>query len=204
MRTSSAISRKAFLWKTPVTGTVFMFNVLELVYDHRSVISEIHRVLAQGGTAYIWSPFLINIHHHPNDYFRYSEKALEKIMHEAGFSECSIRPFGGLVVIIGTYCGQLVSFLPVLQDVVHALCLPLNALLSRLKKNNRTYWPAWIHGRSEEVINGRVLGRCRAGYRDSAVSAGSCAGSVPGAAGVAYEVGAYPQRNETEIVGKNR
>ena len=122
-------------------NTVFMFNLLVLIYDYKFLMSEVKRVLRPGGTMYIWSPFIHNISNHPVDYFRLSDNALYRILEEAGFSEVSIQPHGGLIAAIGTFLGQLLSFLPILQDTVHATCLPLNDLLSRMKKNNTVYWP---------------------------------------------------------------
>ncbi len=54
------------------------FNVLEHVYEVRSSILEIARVLKPGGTFYLFVPFLINVHSDPYDYHRYTAAASDE------------------------------------------------------------------------------------------------------------------------------
>ncbi len=95
---------------------VLMFNILEHVYNHKLIISEAYRVLKRGKTLIGFVPFLVNYHADPNDYFRYTHEALEKIFKEAGFSSVEIKPLG---------CGpfsinfnNLASFMPTIFNVI--------------------------------------------------------------------------------------
>ena len=61
---------------------VMCFNVLEHIYNYQNVIAETHRILKPGGIFVGSVPFLINYHADPNDYWRYTWQALEKIFVE--------------------------------------------------------------------------------------------------------------------------
>lgn len=73
---------------------VLMFNILEHVYNHKFIVSESFRVLKKDKTLIGFVPFLINYHADPNDYFRYTHEALDRIFKDAGFSEVFVKPLG--------------------------------------------------------------------------------------------------------------
>jgi len=66
---------------------VMCFNVLEHIYDHRNVVSEGYRILKPGGRFIGSVPFLAEVHLDPNDYFRYTYQALEKLFESEGFEK---------------------------------------------------------------------------------------------------------------------
>ena len=70
---------------------VFLFEVLEHLYNPREAIQEISRCLAPGGRAYITVPFLYPIHDAPHDYQRYTLHGLERELESAGFNDFSIN-----------------------------------------------------------------------------------------------------------------
>ncbi len=74
---------------------VLMFNILEHIYNHNFLAAEAFRVTKKGGQLLGFVPFLINYHPDPHDYFRYTSEALEKIFHQAGFSNIKIKAIGG-------------------------------------------------------------------------------------------------------------
>lgn len=73
---------------------ILCLNLLEHIFNFNNLSYEMHRVLKRGGTLIGFVPFLIRIHNDPNDYFRYSGQALEKVFREAGFLRVYIRPIG--------------------------------------------------------------------------------------------------------------
>lgn len=75
-------------------NAVLAINVLEHIYDYKNFLSESHRILASGGLIVIGVPFLIQVHPCPNDYWRYSNETLTKIMIEAGFKNIQIKSIG--------------------------------------------------------------------------------------------------------------
>ncbi len=66
--------------------TVTCFNTLEHIYNYQNVVSESYRILKSGGLFIGGTPFLVNFHPDPHDYFRYTDEAIEKIFVEAGFA----------------------------------------------------------------------------------------------------------------------
>ena len=64
-------------------GTVLCLNVLEHAWDFRRGAEEILRVTAPEGLALITSVFEFHIHAYPDDYWRFTPRALERLL--AGF-----------------------------------------------------------------------------------------------------------------------
>lgn len=73
---------------------VLLFNVLEHLYNHRLVLTEIKRVLKTNGQLIGVVPFLVSYHPDPHDYWRYTKETLQKIFTEIGFTNVQIRSFG--------------------------------------------------------------------------------------------------------------
>lgn len=73
---------------------VLAFNLLEHIYNYRHLLSEASRALKTGGRMLGFVPFMINYHPDPNDYFRYTREALQKIFTEVGFKEIKIKAIG--------------------------------------------------------------------------------------------------------------
>jgi SAM-dependent methyltransferase len=122
---------------------VMLLNVLEHIYEHRLLMSELRRVLKPGGKMYFYVPFFIVIHRHPHDYYRYTDEALERIMKEAGFAQADIIAHGGFFHTIGTFWDWLcrapmpfrwLSFLTTFSTV---LCDGLLEVLSKGKLRQR-------------------------------------------------------------------
>lgn len=73
---------------------VVMLNLLEHIYNYKFLMSEVRRMLKQGGAVFGFVPFLVNYHPNPHDYFRYTGEALQKIFSEAGFKTIEIKAVG--------------------------------------------------------------------------------------------------------------
>lgn len=61
-------------------------SVLEHVFYPRETIAEMYRVLRPGGCVQVQVPFLLQYHGYPDDYFRYTHSALQRLFEEAGFA----------------------------------------------------------------------------------------------------------------------
>jgi len=60
-------------------GTVLCLNVLEHAWDFRRGAAEILRVTAPGGVALVTAPFEFHIHAYPQDYWRFTPRAMERL-----------------------------------------------------------------------------------------------------------------------------
>jgi len=59
--------------------------LLEHVLDPFEVMSEINRVLEDGGFVWVWIPFMWSEHRYPIDYYRFSGSGLDYLFSKAGF-----------------------------------------------------------------------------------------------------------------------
>lgn len=73
-------------------------EVLEHVFHHARLVSEMHRVLKPGGTGLITVPWSARYHYIPYDYFRYTPSALRDIF--GSFSSVEVTPRGNDIAVI--------------------------------------------------------------------------------------------------------
>jgi SAM-dependent methyltransferase len=74
---------------------VFATEVFEHVHGLEPALHEIYRVLKQDGILFFTMPYVWPLHEVPNDEYRYTPFALEKIFKKAVFSDIAIKPTGG-------------------------------------------------------------------------------------------------------------
>ena len=72
---------------------VFLMEVLEHVPAPDAALSEVHRVLAPGGRLVLSTPFLLEIHDAPHDYYRFTEYGLRHLLR--GFEQVRVVPRSG-------------------------------------------------------------------------------------------------------------
>jgi SAM-dependent methyltransferase len=70
------------------------FNVLEHVYEYANIIKETGRILKSGGKFIVISPFIYQVHGCPDDYFRFSESALRRMLSDTGFEVSEVKNLG--------------------------------------------------------------------------------------------------------------
>jgi len=68
---------EALTFSDGCAGTVLCLNVIEHAWDFRKGVEEIHRITAPGGLALLSSAFNFRIHAHPDDYWRFTPRAME-------------------------------------------------------------------------------------------------------------------------------
>jgi SAM-dependent methyltransferase len=67
-------------------------SVLEHVYDHRTALERIHRALKPGGRAVISVPFLFPYHDEPQDFWRFTEYGVRRLLED--FSAVDVKHRG--------------------------------------------------------------------------------------------------------------
>ncbi len=103
---------------------ILLLNVLELLYDYETTLKECHRVLKAGGTVVCANPFLVQVHHNPDDYFRFTDKALRRMFEEAGFKIQTLEPlaYGAFAVAYHHTSWLLPGFLRIMyKDLAVAM-----------------------------------------------------------------------------------
>lgn len=70
---------------------VLFTQVLEHVPDPARVMSELHRILASGGTLYLTAPLVWELHELPHDYYRYTSEGLRYLLESAGFGSVEVE-----------------------------------------------------------------------------------------------------------------
>ncbi len=74
-------------------GVLFV-NVLEHLYKYEHAVKEARRVLVPGGKLAGAVPFMFGVHGSPQDYFRFTKSALERLLLEAGFADVKVVELG--------------------------------------------------------------------------------------------------------------
>jgi SAM-dependent methyltransferase len=70
---------------------VLLTQVLEHVPEPAAVLSELHRILAEGGVLYLTVPLAWELHELPHDYYRYTSEGLRHLLESAGFSSVEVN-----------------------------------------------------------------------------------------------------------------
>jgi len=71
---------------------VLFTQVLEHIAEPVSVLSELHRILTDGGALYLTAPLVWELHELPHDYYRYTSEGLRHLLELAGFGSVEIEP----------------------------------------------------------------------------------------------------------------
>lgn len=82
-------------FKSSSFESIFCNQVLEHVEDPQRALQEMHRVLERKGKLLIGVPFFYYLHGLPHDYYRFTEKGLNKLLGDAGFKIIILQATGG-------------------------------------------------------------------------------------------------------------
>lgn len=80
-------------FKDGAFDVVALMNVLEHVYESRSLLKSVTRIVAPGGSVVITVPFLLKVHQAPFDFARYTPYFIEKMAAEAGLLVESLQGY---------------------------------------------------------------------------------------------------------------
>lgn len=115
---------------------VISMNVLEHVYGFDNVISETFRVLKKGGALILTVPFMHHIHGSPDDYFRYTRSAIERMLKDHNFADIKIDEIG--IGLFSVFYQSSAGMFPGFTKVVFKnLALFIDSILFRLSGRYR-------------------------------------------------------------------
>lgn len=80
--------------------TVISTQVIEHVAKPWVMITEIHRILKNGGHCILTAPFLIPYHADPHDYFRFTPEGLKSLFQHAGFETIECQSYGSIYSVL--------------------------------------------------------------------------------------------------------
>lgn len=105
--------------------TALCLEVLEHISDVMKALDEIHRILKPNAILILSVPHLSRIHDAPNDYYRFTEFGISKLLERSGFHLIRLTKTGGLFSFIGHQMSTLVlsAFhdLPILNSIIFNL-----------------------------------------------------------------------------------
>jgi SAM-dependent methyltransferase len=125
---------KPFPLSDDMFGHVLCINVMEHIYNYQNLVHESFRILKSGGTMYLSVPFFFNIHGSPNDYFRFTKPALERIFTDAGFEQITITELGEgpCSVVFQTFGGSIPTM--ALKLFFKTIAMKTDTFLSKLSR----------------------------------------------------------------------
>jgi SAM-dependent methyltransferase len=80
-------------FKDGAFDAVVLMNVLEHVYESRSLLKSIARIVTSGGSVVITVPFLLKVHQAPFDFSRYTPYFIEKMAADADLQVESLQGY---------------------------------------------------------------------------------------------------------------
>ena len=121
-------------------NTVTCFNTLEHIYNYKNTIRESFRILKSDGFFVGGTPFLVNYHADPHDYFRYTHEAIEKIFLSEKFQLEKMVSLGyGPFTVSAMYSANILP--KILRIMVILPALLLDWIVLKLKPSQRGKYP---------------------------------------------------------------
>lgn len=109
--------------------SVVAIETLEHVADPKQAISEMHRVLRQGGSFLVAIPFMFHVHADPYDLTRLTGEGLQRLC--SAFSGVDVRPYGGRLHVVSDIITTANKAAVAGRLLNHLLCAgPLKAVVS--------------------------------------------------------------------------
>ncbi len=112
--------------------TIVCCNVLEHVFNHRFLLSEMRRILKDDGGLVGFVPFWTGYHADPHDYFRYTHEALLRLLKEAGFENAKVRAVS-VGPVLANFNTIVLSVPRITRPVLYLFYAATNALFIRLR-----------------------------------------------------------------------
>ena len=112
--------------------TVLLCNVLEHIYNHKFLLSEILRIMRPNGQIIGFVPFWVGYHADPHDYFRYTDECLIRIFNEVGFKDTKIERIGG-GSFLGNFNNVVLSVPRFMRPILYFPYMTLNTIFLKVR-----------------------------------------------------------------------
>ena len=106
---------------------VMATEFLEHHSEPRAILTEIRRVMRDGGKFFATVPFVWNLHEIPFDEYRYTPYSMRRLLEEAGFKDIQIKALGGWNMSLAQMIGLWTTFSkmnPVVRKFVSLALFP--------------------------------------------------------------------------------
>lgn len=128
-------------------------NTIEHVYNHQQFLKNIANSLNDGGRLEGVVPFLHHFHADPNDYFRYTHTALERLLTDSGFEDIQIKKIGcGGFTVSANMISRILKFKPLVLVSWYFAILLDRALNKVWKVNLNIYGALVFSGKKAPVL----------------------------------------------------
>jgi ubiquinone/menaquinone biosynthesis C-methylase UbiE len=112
--------------------TTFATEVLEHCPDPKIILNEVYRVMRNEGCFFFTVPFLWPLHEVPNDEYRYTPFALERLLQDSGFRSIEIKATGGWHASMAQMLGLWVRRAPMSEKKRSMLSKILKPVIKKL------------------------------------------------------------------------
>lgn len=141
--------------KMPIKNNSFNCAIATEVLEHcpnpEIVLVEAHRVLKAGGIFFFTVPFIWNLHEVPNDEYRFTPFAMERILKNSGFDLIQIYPSGGWHASLAQMLGLWVMRAPLNSRVRNMLKRIIKQIMKLLIASDKKYKSEFNEG---QMISG--------------------------------------------------
>ncbi len=120
------------------------FNVLEHVYDYRSALTEMCRILKANGLLYGYVPFICNVHGDPRDYWRFTVDCLRQILSDSGFTTDCVVARGGVFISCFDLASFMVQKVRPLRSLLAILLIGADILLTSVRPSYGDKYPVGL------------------------------------------------------------
>jgi len=118
---------------------IFIFNVLEHIYNFQQLLSETYRILSKEGSIHGFVPLMWRYHPDPNDYFRYTIEGLKRVMSASGFLEIHVVPLAAGPFKVAVSSVAPLAKIKLMKFLIYSLGIFFDTLLQRISNGNSTY-----------------------------------------------------------------
>lgn len=121
---------------------VFLFNVLEHIYDYKNTIIFSKYILKKKSLLIGSTPFMFRLHGSPFDYYRFTNALLVKELKLNGFKKIYIRPLGfGIFTMFLNSIMIYNKYIPFLNTLLFLIMILFDKILNIFSKGNKVNYP---------------------------------------------------------------